>query len=57
MSIDCGITLFAIGGTHDYGKRVAQHLDLIPGAHDECAFEDVSTRSVRSSRCAVKTSS
>ena len=57
MSMHCGLTLFAIGGTHDYRNRVAQHLDLIPGAHDECAFEDVSTRSVRSSRCAVKTSS
>jgi len=26
--------------THDYGKRVAQHLDLIPRAHQERAFED-----------------
>ena len=40
MSIDCGLTLFAIGGTHDYGKRVAQHLDLIPGAHQKRAFKD-----------------
>ena len=40
MSMHCGLTLFAIGGTHDYRNRVAQHLDLIPGAHQKRAFKD-----------------
>ena len=57
MSIDCGLTLFAIGARQDYRKRIAQHLGLILGAHQERAARIVSTRSVRSSRCAVKTSS
>ena len=35
-----GLTLFAVGGTRDYGERVAQHLELILGAHEERAFED-----------------
>jgi len=35
-----GLTLFAVGGTRDYGERVAQHLELILAAHEERAFED-----------------
>jgi ribose-phosphate pyrophosphokinase len=40
MSVDCGLTLFAVDGTRDYGERVAKHLDLVLGAHEERAFED-----------------
>jgi len=40
VSMDCRLTLFAIGGTRDCGERVAQRLDLILGAHEERAFED-----------------
>jgi ribose-phosphate pyrophosphokinase len=35
-----GLTLFAVGGTREYGERVAQHLELILGAHEERGFED-----------------
>ena len=35
-----GLTLFAVEGTRDYGERVAQHLELILGAHEERGFED-----------------
>jgi ribose-phosphate pyrophosphokinase len=38
--MDCGLTLFAVEGTRDYGERVAQHLDMILGEHEERAFED-----------------
>ena len=34
------LTLFAVGGTREYGERVAQHLELILGAHEERGFED-----------------
>jgi ribose-phosphate pyrophosphokinase len=40
MSVDYGLTLFAIGGTRDYGERIAQHLDLALGALEERSFED-----------------
>jgi ribose-phosphate pyrophosphokinase len=40
MSMDCGLSLFAVGATRDYGERVAQHLELILGTHDERGFED-----------------
>ena len=40
MSIDCGLSLFAVEGTRDFGERVAQHLDLILGTHEERPFED-----------------
>jgi ribose-phosphate pyrophosphokinase len=40
MSADYGLTLFAVGSTRDYGERVAQHIDLGLGAHEERAFED-----------------
>ena len=40
MSVDCGLTLFAVEGTREYGERVAQHLELILGAHEERGFED-----------------
>ena len=35
-----GLTLFAVEGTQDYGERVAQHLELILGTHEERRFED-----------------
>jgi N-terminal domain of ribose phosphate pyrophosphokinase len=35
-----GLTLFAVGASRAYGARVAQHLDLVPGEHEERAFED-----------------
>ena len=34
------LTLFAVGASRDYGARVAQHLDLVLGEHEERAFED-----------------
>ena len=40
MSWDPGLTLFAIGASHEYGARVAQHLDFVLGKHEERAFED-----------------
>jgi ribose-phosphate pyrophosphokinase len=35
-----GLTLFAVGASRAYGARVAQHLDLVLGEHEERAFED-----------------
>jgi ribose-phosphate pyrophosphokinase len=35
-----GLTLFAVEGTRDYGERVAQHLELSLGTHEEREFED-----------------
>ena len=40
MLVDCELSLFAVGGTRDYGARVAQHLDLVLGEHEERVFED-----------------
>jgi ribose-phosphate pyrophosphokinase len=40
MLVDCELTLFAVEGTRDYGLRIAQHLDLVLGEHEERAFED-----------------
>lgn len=40
MLVDCELSLFAVEGTRDYGSRVAQHLDLVLGEHEERAFED-----------------
>jgi ribose-phosphate pyrophosphokinase len=40
MLVDVELSLFAIGGTRDYGSRVAQHLDLVLGEHEERGFED-----------------
>jgi ribose-phosphate pyrophosphokinase len=40
MLVNCELSLFAVGGTRDYGSRVAQHLDLVLGEHEERAFED-----------------
>jgi ribose-phosphate pyrophosphokinase len=40
MPTDRGPSLFAVEGTRDYGERVAGHLDLVLGAHEERAFED-----------------
>ena len=34
------LTLFAVGASRAYGTRVAQHLDLVLGEHEERAFED-----------------
>ena len=40
MLVDCELSLFAVETTRDYGLRVAQHLDLVLGEHEERAFED-----------------
>jgi len=40
MSADCGLGLFAVEGTREYGERIARHLDLTLGAHEERGFED-----------------
>ena len=40
MLVDVELSLFAIEGTRDYGLRVAQHLDLVLGEHEERGFED-----------------
>jgi len=40
MPPDPGLVLFAVGGTREYGARVAQHLDLVLGDHEERGFED-----------------
>jgi len=40
MSADCGLSLFAVEGTREYGERIARHLDLTLGAHEERGFED-----------------
>ncbi len=40
MLVELELSLFAIGGTRDYGSRVAQHLDLVLGEHEERGFED-----------------
>src|ERR1700739_2062587 len=40
MLVDCELSLFAVETTRDYGLRVAQHLDLLVGEHEERAFED-----------------
>jgi ribose-phosphate pyrophosphokinase len=40
MIVDCGLAIFALGDTHDYGDRVARHLDLNLAAHEERGFED-----------------
>ena len=40
MLVDCELSLFAVEGTRDHGSRVAQHLDLVLGEHEERAFED-----------------
>jgi ribose-phosphate pyrophosphokinase len=40
MSPESGLILFAVGSTREYGARVAQHLDLVLGKHEERAFED-----------------
>jgi ribose-phosphate pyrophosphokinase len=40
MSTDCGPSLFAVEGTRGYAERVARHLDLVLGTHEERAFED-----------------
>jgi ribose-phosphate pyrophosphokinase len=34
------LTLFTVGASREYAARVAQHLDLVPGEHEERAFED-----------------
>jgi ribose-phosphate pyrophosphokinase len=38
--VDYGLSLFAVEGTREYGERVARHLDLVLGSHEERAFED-----------------
>ncbi len=40
MTSDNGPMLFAVAGTHDYGERVARHLDLALARHEEREFED-----------------
>ena len=40
MLVNCELSLFAVGGTRNYGLRVAQHLDLVLGEHEERGFED-----------------
>jgi ribose-phosphate pyrophosphokinase len=40
MLVDVELSLFAIEGTRDYGSRVAEHLDLVLGEHEERGFED-----------------
>jgi ribose-phosphate pyrophosphokinase len=40
MLVEFELSLFAVEGTRDYGLRVAQHLDLVLGEHEERAFED-----------------
>ena len=40
MLVDYELSLFAVGGSRDYGLRVAQHLDLVLGEHEERSFED-----------------
>ena len=40
MLVNCELSLFAVGGTRNYGLRVAQHLDLVLGEHEERSFED-----------------
>jgi ribose-phosphate pyrophosphokinase len=40
MSLDPGLVLFAVEGTREYGARVAQHLDVVLGDHEERGFED-----------------
>src|SRR5271169_6398553 len=40
MSPDCGLTLFSLEGTREYGARVAQHLDLVLADLEERSFED-----------------
>lgn len=40
MLVDCELSLFAVEGTRDYGVRVAQHLELVLGEHEEREFED-----------------
>ena len=34
------LTLFVVGASREYGARVAQHLDLVLGEHEERDFED-----------------
>jgi len=40
MLVDCELSVFAVEGTRDYGSRVARHLDLVLGEHEERQFED-----------------
>ena len=40
MLVDVELSLFAVGGTRDYGLRLAEHLDLLLSEHEERGFED-----------------
>lgn len=40
MARDYELTLFAVGASRAYGARVAEHLDLVLGEHEERSFED-----------------
>jgi ribose-phosphate pyrophosphokinase len=40
MLVDMELSVFAIGGTKEYGSRVARHLDQVLCEHEERAFED-----------------
>jgi hypothetical protein len=57
MPVDFGLCLFAVEGTRDYGERVAHHLELILGAHEERGLRTASTRFGRSPRFVGRTCS